>query len=112
MKDLVHLEPAPVSGLAAEMKVRMRDGVHLATDFYQPEGDDSPGDTILIRLPYDKSGSYTFITLIAEYFMARGSRIAPQEVGGKVQSEGRALLLGNVDDDGRDTHGELRRQTW
>src|SRR5699024_12860914 len=56
MKDLVHLEPAPVSGLAAEMKVRMRDGVHLATDVYLPDGDDSPGDTILIRLPYDKSG--------------------------------------------------------
>lgn len=112
MKDLVHLEPAPVSGLAAEMKVRMRDGVHLATDVYLPDGDDSPGDTILIRLPYDKSGSYTFIPLIAEYFMARGYRVVAQDVRGKFRSEGRALLFVNEVDDGRDTLDWLISQSW
>ena len=86
-----------------EYKVACRDGVRLATDVYLPDGDDSPGDTILIRLPYDKSGSYTFIPLIAEYFMARGYRVVAQDVRGKFRSEGRALLFVNEVDDGRDT---------
>ena len=91
MLDIHRVGPAPLSPLAIERFVRMRDGVRLATDVYLPEGDDSPGDTILIRLPYDKSGPYTFIALIAEYFMARGYRVVAQDVRGKFRSVGRGI---------------------
>lgn len=90
----------------------MRDGVRLATDVYLPEGDTSPGDTVLIRLPYDKSGAYTFIPLIAEYFMERGYRVVAQDVRGKFRSEGEPLLFVNEAEDGYDTIDWVTRQRW
>ena len=38
MPDIVHVGPAPISPLATEHAVRMRDGVRLATDVYLPAG--------------------------------------------------------------------------
>lgn len=112
MPEIVHVGPAPVSPLAREARVRMRDGVHLGTDVYLPDGDERPGDTILIRLPYDKSGAYTFMPLIAEYFMARGYRVVAQDVRGKFRSEGDALLFVNESDDGYDTIEWIVHQPW
>ena len=113
----LHLAPAPVSPLAREERVRTRDGVHLATDVYLPAGerggrDETPGDTILIRLPYDKSGEYTFIPLIAEYFTARGYRVAVQDVRGKFRSEGEAMLFVNEVRDGSDALDWIVQQPW
>ncbi|MBX3196474.1 MAG: CocE/NonD family hydrolase [Microbacteriaceae bacterium] len=110
--EIERVGPAPVSPLAAEQLVRMRDGVHLATDVYLPGGDDAPGDTILIRLPYDKSGSYTFIPLIAEYLMSHGYRVVAQDVRGKFRSEGDALIFVNEARDGFDTIEWITQQTW
>ncbi|MCP2636088.1 CocE/NonD family hydrolase [Microbacterium sp. HD4P20] len=116
MPHIVHVGPAAVSPAAYEARVRMRDGVHLAADVYLPGwpdvADDEPGDTILIRLPYDKSGEYTFIPLIAEYFTARGYRVVAQDVRGKFRSEGDALLFVNEVDDGYDTIEWLIHQPW
>lgn len=112
MLRYTRLTPAPVSELARPAHVRMRDGVRLAADVYLPEGDASPGDTILIRLPYDKSGSYTFIPLIAEYFMRHGYRVVAQDVRGKFRSEGEALLFVNEVDDGTDTLDWVVQQPW
>ncbi|WP_449280910.1 CocE/NonD family hydrolase [Leucobacter sp.] len=142
MPQILHLAPAPVSPLATEARVRTRDGVHLATDVYLPsvrpsagdrgaaagagsaaaagtpgtaadtDADRTPGDTILIRLPYDKSGAYTFIPLIAEYFTARGYRVVAQDVRGKFRSEGDALLFVNEADDGYDTLEWITAQPW
>ena len=112
MSEIVRIGPAPISPLATEEFVRMRDGVRLATDVYLPAGDDSPGETVLIRLPYDKSGQYTFIPLIAEYFMARGYRVVAQDVRGKFRSEGETLLFVNEADDGYDTIEWITRQRW
>lgn len=112
MTDFVRVGPAPVSELALERRVRMRDGVHLATDVYLPEGDDGQGDTILIRLPYDKSGPYTFLPLVAEYLMARGYRVVAQDVRGKFRSEGEALLFVNEARDGYDTIEWITQQPW
>jgi len=133
MPHILHLAPAPVSPLAREARVRTRDGVHLATDVYLPavhraggwgevaggaeaaagaERDETPGDTILIRLPYDKSGAYTFIPLVAEYFTARGYRVVAQDVRGKFRSEGEALLFVNEADDGYDTLDWIAAQPW
>lgn len=112
MTEIVRVGPAPVSPLASEQFARMRDGVQLAMDVYLPGGDRAPGDTILIRLPYDKAGSYTFIPLIAEYFMERGYRVVAQDVRGKFRSEGEALLFVNEAYDGYDTIEWITRQAW
>ncbi|RGE20020.1 CocE/NonD family hydrolase [Leucobacter sp. wl10] len=117
MPQTLHLAPAPVSPLAREERVRTRDGVHLATDVYLPVAasgvrDESPGDTILIRLPYDKSGAYTFIPLVAEYFAARGYRVVAQDVRGKFRSEGEALLFVHEVRDGEDTLDWIVAQPW
>lgn len=106
------VEAAPESPLSRPARVRMRDGVHLAADVYLPNGDETPGDTILIRLPYDKNGEYTFIPLIAEYFMAQGYRVVAQDVRGKFRSEGQALLFVNEARDGEDTLEWIVNQPW
>jgi putative CocE/NonD family hydrolase len=110
--EILRVRPAQVSSLAREVKVRMRDGVRLAADVYLPGGDESPGDTILIRLPYDKSGPYTFIPLIAEHFMAHGYRVIAQDVRGKFRSEGETLLFVNEARDGYDTIDWIVQQQW
>ncbi|MEV8337760.1 CocE/NonD family hydrolase [Leucobacter sp. NPDC077196] len=117
MADYQRLGAAPVSELAREERVRTRDGVHLATDVYLPSAgdgtrDDSPGDTILIRLPYDKNGEYTFIPLVAEYFLQHGYRVVAQDVRGKFRSEGEALLFVNEVRDGEDTLDWIVAQAW
>ena len=116
MPEYLHLAPAPVSPLAREARVRTRDGIHLGTDVYLPgapgAADETPGDTILIRLPYDKSGVYCFIPVIAEYFMKRGYRVVAQDVRGKFRSEGEALLFVNEVADGYDTIEWIVNQPW
>lgn len=100
--DYTRVGPAPVPEAALTYQVRMRDGVHLATDVYLPDAT-GPGPSILIRLPYDKAGEYTFIPLVAEYMTARGYRVVAQDVRGKFRSEGDPLLFVNEADDGYDT---------
>ncbi len=106
--------PAPESPRAEQRMVRMRDGVRLATEVYLPEGDAgrAPGPTVLIRLPYDKDGSYTFIPLIAEHIVARGYRVVAQDVRGKFRSEGETLLFVNEARDGHDTLAWIEQQEW
>lgn len=115
MTEIVRVGPAPVSPLAREEFVRMRDGIRLASDVYLPQDAADaagPGDTILIRLPYDKAGAYTFIPLIAEYFMAAGYRVVAQDVRGKFRSEGETLLFVNEVYDGYDTIEWIIQQPW
>lgn len=112
MPNYVRQTPAPVSSLAREARVRTRDGVHLATDVYLPSGAETPGDTVLIRLPYDKSGEYTFIPMIAEYFMEHGYRVVAQDVRGKFRSEGEQRLFVNEVNDGYDTLEWITHQPW
>ncbi|UOQ91082.1 CocE/NonD family hydrolase [Agromyces endophyticus] len=116
MPDIQRIPPAPESPLSQPVRVRMRDGVLLAGDVYLPgapdAADTAPGDTILIRLPYDKSGVYCFIPLIAEYFTQRGYRVVAQDVRGKFRSEGDALLFVNEVDDGYDTIEWITQQSW
>jgi predicted acyl esterase len=104
--------PGPLSPDATQHMVRMRDGVRLATDVYLPSPDCGPGPTILTRLPYDKSGEYTFMARIAAYFTARGYRMVVQDVRGKFRSEGETLLFVNEAYDGYDTLDWLVNQDW
>lgn len=116
MPDILRIPPAPESPLSFPVRIRMRDRVLLAGDVYLPGApgtpDATPGDTILIRLPYDKSGVYCFIPLIAEYFTQHGYRVVAQDVRGKFRSEGEALLFVNEVNDGYDTIEWVTQQPW
>jgi putative CocE/NonD family hydrolase len=106
---------APVPAAASQSLVRMRDGARLATDAYLPGGPDAdpgPGPTVLIRTPYDKSGSLTPTPLLAEYFTDRGYRVVIQDVRGKFRSEGAAVLFANEARDGSDTLDWIIQQAW
>ena len=70
--EFEHVAPAPVSPLATEHMVRMRDGVRLATDVYLPDGLDGATEAVLVRLPYDKCGDYCFMPRLAPLFTAEG----------------------------------------
>jgi predicted acyl esterase len=97
-----HIGPAPVSPLATEHMVRMRDGARLATDVYLPEGLDGTTEAVLVRLPYDKCGDYCFMPRLAPLFTAAGYAFVVQDVRGKFRSEGEDLFvrLLDVDPDG------------
>src|SRR3977135_1458277 len=82
------IESAPVSPLATEHMVRMRDGVRLATDVYLPDDLDGATEAVLVRLPYDKCGDYCFMPRIAPRFTAHGYVAVIQDVRGKFRSEG------------------------
>lgn len=105
-----HVGPAPLDDGAQHRLVRMRDGVRLATDVYL--AGDQPAETVLIRLPYDKVGVYTFIPLIAAYFVRHGYHVVAQDVRGKFRSEGETLLFVNEAADGHDTLDWLVEQSW
>jgi len=78
--------------------VRMRDGLHLATDIYRPVDEDGrqlrPLPVILERTPYDKSGiSRSEVTaedpnpvsrvVLAEFFARHGFVVAVQDCRGR-----------------------------
>jgi len=111
-----HVGPSHVSPLAVERMVRMRDGVRLATDVYVPRTEAletaEPRDVILVRMPYDKSGDYCFMPLVAEYFMNHGYVVVVQDVRGKFRSYGESLLFVNEQNDGFDTIEWIVNQPW
>lgn len=94
------------------MQVRMRDGVRLATDVYLPGAGVTPAPAVLIRLPYDKTGRYTFIPPIAEHFAANGFACITQDVRGKYLSEGQRAPFENEAADGYDTVEWIIQQPW
>ncbi|MEU4245175.1 CocE/NonD family hydrolase [Actinoplanes sp. NPDC026619] len=104
--------PGPLSPDATQHMVRMRDGVRLATDVYLPADTSTPGPTILTRLPYDKTGEYTFMPKVAAWFTAHGYRMVVQDVRGKFRSEGETLLFVNETYDGYDTIEWITHQDW
>jgi predicted acyl esterase len=110
--ELRRLGSGPLSPDATQFMVRMRDGVHLATDVYLPPHDTSPGPTVLVRLPYDKTGEYTFMPTVARYFRDHGYRVVVQDVRGKFRSEGETLVFVNEAYDGYDTIDWVVNQTW
>ena len=91
--------------------VAMRDGVRLATDVYLPRHTDG-APAVLVRLPYDKCGRYTFMPLIAPFFTERGYAFVAQDVRGKFRSEGETVAFDNEIDDGYDTIEWLSSQPW
>ncbi len=105
------LRPAPLDPAAEQVMVPMRDGVRLATDVYFPA---RPGrlPAVLVRLPYDKCGRYTFMPQCAPYFTERGYAFVVQDVRGKFRSEGETMPFVHEVDDGYDTLEWVIAQSW
>ena len=93
------------------MRVSTRDGIRLATDIYLP---DAPGamPAVLVRLPYDKCGRYTFMPSIAPLFTERGYAFVVQDVRGKFRSEGDTIAFDHEIEDGYDTIDWIVAQPW
>jgi len=104
-------ENAPLDARAEQLMVPMRDGVRLATDVYLPKGA-GPVAAVLVRLPYDKCGRYTFMPQIAPFFLDRGFAFVVQDVRGKFRSEGETIAFVREVEDGADTLDWLASQTW
>ncbi|HEX2316725.1 MAG TPA: CocE/NonD family hydrolase [Thermomonospora sp.] len=103
--------PAAVPPDAAQVMIPMRDGVRLAADVY-PADPPEPGPVVLVRLPYDKDGTYCFMPVISRYFLARGYRVVVQDVRGKYRSEGATEFAVHETDDGHDTIQWITEQPW
>ncbi|MCY7306516.1 MAG: CocE/NonD family hydrolase [Rhodoferax sp.] len=76
--------------ICKDVRIKMRDGIGLATDIYRPARDgemlQGPFPTILCRTPYDKSDRR--YTEIADYFTPRGFVVALQDLRDRHRSEG------------------------
>jgi uncharacterized protein len=105
------LEPAPVPDAAQQEFVPMRDGVRLATDVYLPPGS-GPWPVILVRLPYDKDGRYTFMPQLASHATGRGYAFVVQDVRGKFRSDGETVPFVHEVEDGSDTLDWIVAQPW
>ncbi|MEU6998769.1 CocE/NonD family hydrolase [Nonomuraea sp. NPDC046570] len=104
--------PAPVDARADATMLRLRDGVRLATDVYLPESNRQNLPTVLVRLPYDKCGRYTFMPEIAAYLTAHGFAVVAQDVRGKFRSEGERFPFVNEAADGYETIEWIVAQPW
>ncbi len=99
--------------LDGDVRVPMRDGVHLATDVYLPSSE--PGElpeavpTLLLRTPYGKRyADHGW----GRWFARRGYAVVIQDVRGCFGSEGEFALLVNEAEDGADTLAWIDEQPW
>lgn len=106
------LEQSEPDGRATQAEVPMRDGTLLASDVYLPGAELGPVPTVLIRLPYDKTGRYTFIPQIGAHFAAHGFAVVAQDVRGKYRSGGDRDPFVNEAADGYDTVEWITAQPW
>ena len=94
--------------LPTEYMVEMRDGVHLATDVYLPNGQSSPHGAILIRTPYNKDP----MGIIGMAWARQGWPTIIQDMRGRFGSEGNDTVFNNAHTDGPDTLDWIADQSW
>ncbi|MDB4893794.1 MAG: X-Pro dipeptidyl-peptidase domain protein [Firmicutes bacterium] len=96
------------------VRVPMRDGVHLASDLYYParSGKALPGPfpVIVERTPYDKLA--TDAVKQAKFFARRGYMVLLQDVRGRYASEGEFYPFRDEAPDGVDTCAWVVAQPW
>lgn len=111
---LLWLAAASAQEVAVEkdLRVAMRDGIHLATDVYLParDGQVLPGrhPVILTRLPYNKDGAKRF----GEYFAKNGYAFVAQDCRGRYKSEGVWHWMSDDGPDGVDCAAWIGQQPW
>lgn len=105
-------QPAPVDPRADSVMVPMPDGVRLATDLYLPQRTATARPAVLVRLPYDKSGRFTFMPEIASRLTAHGFPVVVQDVRGKFRSEGDRVPFVNEAADAAATLDWITAQPW
>ncbi|MCT8628673.1 CocE/NonD family hydrolase [Glaesserella parasuis] len=109
--------------LLENMMVKMRDGVHLATDIYLPTHlNQSAFPVVIERTPYNKSAhSRSEIELdgrkisrqeMAEAFTQRGFALIFQDCRGRYLSEGEFIKYVREGEDGFDTYQWIMQQPW
>lgn len=107
----------------SNVRVPMRDGVHLATDIYLPHWGTGTWPVIMERTPYHKAGvsrsecSVQHPTprtraAVALEFASHGFVVVMQDCRGRYGSEGIFTKYLNEADDGYDTLVWLREQPW
>ena len=101
-----------------DQRVRMRDGVYLATDVYLPaRGADRIAErvpTLLERTPYGKSqvGTRHASTAVAHLFASHGYAVAFQDCRGRGKSEGAYVKYLSDGADGFDCCAWIIEQSW
>ena len=95
-------------GKILHVRVAMRDGVHLDTNIYHPNGV-GRYPTILLRTPYGKGDDLPLGYLS---FIRHGYAVVMQDVRGRYQSEGVFDALEQEGPDGYDTLAWISRQPW
>ena len=112
--------------IRTNVRLRMRDGVHLATDLYLPRagsGGPEKRPCLLERTPYDKTATAASdVTLahaqpiskpeLAIWFASHGYAMAMQDCRGRYSSEGHFTKYINEGEDGVDTIAWLAEQPW
>jgi predicted acyl esterase len=94
---------------AKEEMVAMRDGVHLATSIYLPEGE-GPWPVVLTRTPYGKDMMYGPAT--HKEYLKNGYARVVQDSRGKFKSEGKYAAFADDMEDGYDTVEWIAKQPW
>ncbi|MBT2374903.1 CocE/NonD family hydrolase [Pseudomonas fluorescens] len=102
--------------------IPMRDGVHLATDIYLPQGLEGPFPVVIERTPYDKSkpsrsekqldGQHISREQMAARFTAQGFVAIFQDCRGRYGSEGVFTKYTAEGEDGFDTLAWIVEQSW
>lgn len=89
-------------------RVEMRDGIHLATDVWLPEGQANAVPTIFIRTPYGKLNYKNMYT----HFIQRGYGVVIQDTRGRQDSEGEWLPMSTEVEDGDDSLNWIASNSW
>ncbi|RFD29434.1 antibiotic hydrolase [Pseudomonas sp. GL93] len=102
--------------------IRMRDGIHLATDIYVPEDSNGPFPVVIERTPYDKSkpsrsekqldGQHISREQMAARFTEQGFVAIFQDCRGRYASEGTFTKYTAEGEDGFDTLAWIVQQPW
>ena len=88
-------------------KVRMSDGVHLATDVWFPDGH-GPFPVLFFRTPYHRKGAGS----TGSAYTSGGYAYVKQDTRGKYDSEGEFHPLVYEARDGHDTLNWIAEQKW
>ena len=98
-------------GVERELRLPMRDGVHLAASLYLPRDRDVKLATVLVRVPYGRL-YYDEALMAAEHFARQGYAVLVEDLRGTGASGGEFMPYRGDIDDGAATLDWIVAQTW